>query len=113
MAFAEIIQVDYGFYGIGIMLIFHILKNKKVWMTLSFILLTILFFVLQTKIYLLDANIINYLLTSHFLLLLICTLLGIIPCLLYNGKQGPKMKYFFYFFYPLHIIVLLLLQYFI
>lgn len=32
-----------------------------------------------------------------------------IPMLLYSGKEGKKMKWFFYFFYPAHIVVLYLL----
>ncbi|WP_410797459.1 TraX family protein [Niallia circulans] len=24
----------------------------------------------------------------------------------YNGKRGVRLKYFFYFFYPIHIIIL-------
>ncbi|MFS0647186.1 TraX family protein [Siminovitchia sp. 179-K 8D1 HS] len=26
--------------------------------------------------------------------------------LLFNGKKGPRLKYFFYLFYPIHIIIL-------
>ena len=28
--------------------------------------------------------------------------------LLYNGKQGLKMKYFFYLYYPLHVYALVI-----
>ena len=33
-------------------------------------------------------------------------LLSFIPIALYNGKQGPKMKLFFYLFYPLHLLLI-------
>ena len=35
------------------------------------------------------------------------SLLAILPLILYSGKRGKfKMKYFFYIFYPLHLVVL-------
>ncbi len=32
--------------------------------------------------------------------------LGFIPVYLYNGKRGLRMKYFFYWFYPAHLMLL-------
>lgn len=102
IALSETIHTDYSYYGIIIMLIFHIFKDKKVIMTLSFINMTLIFFIIKFKLYNLNTTVILY---------FICTLLGIIPCLLYNRKQGPKAKYLFYFFYPVHILLLLLVSF--
>ncbi len=33
-------------------------------------------------------------------------LAGTVPIALYNGKRGFKLKYFFYFFYPAHLMLL-------
>ena len=39
-------------------------------------------------------------------------MLGVIFIWLYNGKRGLKMKYFFYAFYPVHLLILWLITYF-
>ncbi len=101
MYLSEFFHTDYSYYGISIMLIFHIFRNKKIFMTFGFIIATTIFFNIEFNLYNLQPIVVK---------LFICTLLGIVPCLLYNGKQGPKAKYLFYFFYPVHLIVLLLLS---
>ncbi len=45
-----------------------------------------------------------------FILGEIPALAGLVPLALYNGKRGLRMKYFFYAFYPGHIILIWLLS---
>lgn len=38
-------------------------------------------------------------------------LLSLIPVLLYNGRKGPSLKFFFYIFYPAHLLLLALISF--
>lgn len=99
---AEFIKSDYGIYGIFLMFVFYILKNKRILMILSSIVLMILFY----GSYMLkfpDLKII-------YLLYMVFSCLSLLFIGFYNNKEGPKAKYLFYIFYPLHLIVLYIIS---
>lgn len=98
---AQFTNVDYGAYGILLIFMFYIFKDKKVLMCLSLIFLTTLKYI---------PDIINNpILYVHYIKCIIFTCMSLLPICLYNGKQGPKAKYLFYIFYPVHLLILYIL----
>lgn len=98
--FAEVLHVDYGYWGVLVIFCFYLFRNNKLLMSIIFLLLVL-------------AKYGNYLVYSGFnyqyIILTISTFFAIIPIILYNSKQGPKIKYFLYVFYPLHLLILALI----
>lgn len=94
---AQVGNFDYGFWGIAIIFLFYLFRNDKTLMILSFIVACILKYSLTIWLY-------GY----HYLYLFLClgTMLPIIFICLYNKKQGKKVKYLLYFFYPVHLFIL-------
>ena len=101
---AELLHTDYGYWGVLAIFCFYLFKDNKLINGLVFLLLVI-------------GKYANDLMTSNFnynyIIMAICTYSAIIPILLYNGKQGKKVKYFLYIFYPLHLLILGLIKMFI
>lgn len=99
VALGEFLQVDYGYWGVLLVFCFYLFKDSKLITSIVFLLLVL-------------AKYCNNLITSSFyapyVLLTISTFAAIFPILLYNGKQGPKTKYFLYIFYPVHLAILAL-----
>ncbi len=98
----KILSVDYGWWGVAIIFVIYLFRDKKILLTISYIVLTIVYY------YLIFGNV---LLKIRNMFYLIYTIVPIIFILLYNGKQGRKIKYFFYAFYPVHMIVLYIINY--
>lgn len=97
---AQISNCDYGFYGVAIILLFYIFRNNKFLMSLSFILCTVIKYLIFT---------IKYGNLTAYSLLCIFTILPITFINLYNKQQGRKIKYFLYIFYPAHLLIIYLL----
>ena len=94
---AELLHTDYGFWGVIIVFMFYFFKENKLAMIISFITLCIIKYGYRLIVY--GFNI-------PTLLLGIFTASSIIFISLYKGKQGKKIKYLLYFFYPIHLLLL-------
>ncbi|MBR1802600.1 MAG: conjugal transfer protein TraX [Clostridia bacterium] len=95
--FAQICKFDYGFFGIMIIFLFYLFKSNKMAMIISFIIACTLKY---------SINILRFGYHFYYILLCIFTVLPIIFICLYNQKQGRKIKYLLYFFYPVHLLIL-------
>lgn len=81
-----LLRTDYSYNGILLILILYFSRKNKFSMAVA------LFFGLFFEIY------------------MPFVLVSIPIILLYNGKKGKNIKYFFYFFYPVHLFVLYLIK---
>lgn len=85
---AEALHTDYGWFGVTLIIAFYCLRNTK---TKG----VVLFALFNTGYSLLTGTI------------KIFAAVAGVPILLYNGKKGkPDWKYFFYAFYPVHLLLL-------
>lgn len=96
---ADVLHTDYGSWGVIMIFLFHVFKNKKGLMSLSYFVLILVKYLPQY---------ITYDFHSTYFVLLVCSLVPLIFINLYHGKKGKDMKYILYSFYPIHLIVLYL-----
>ena len=118
----ELIKVDYGAFGILLIFNFYFFEaefeklcnfqsvklfNKNI--LCKKYLMSITTIILCFAKYL--QNIIKTpMLKTHYLKCGLFTSLSLIFILAYNQKQGAKLKYLFYIFYPLHLLILYLIH---
>lgn len=95
----KIFKVDYGWYGVLLIFILYLFKNTKLALTICYIGIVLLHY------YLREILNINHMYSILF------TIFPIIIILLYNGKEGKKLKYFYYWFYPVHLAIFSLIGY--
>ena len=89
-AIAELIHCDYGMQGILYIATFYVCRKHRIYQVLLFLLAYMAATGNQPPL---------------------CILLSCLLMLLYNGKRGKlKEKYFFYIFYPAHILILYFIQ---
>lgn len=91
MTVAWICKVDYGFYGIWLILVFYRLRGMK-----------------RELLYVLAGSCVAS--TAIFSPIQIFSVLSLPFIGKYTGERGRSWKYFFYCFYPLHLIVLIIIR---
>ena len=99
------LDVDYGIWGISTIIIFFIFKKNKVLLSISYLIANFIYYYSLVKERLFTPII------NKFSIDYIILIIPLILVLLYNGKQGRKIKYILYVFYPLHLIVLYCLHF--
>lgn len=87
---AWLTRCDYGATGVAFIVLLHLLRQRRLYQGLAVV---VAFFTRKTKM---------------------CATLAIVPMAMYNGRRGfikgPVGKYLLYAFYPLHILLLVLLR---
>lgn len=79
--------VDYGLVGVAIPVVVYFSRSKSERLCLLFLLLCSLVFIYD--------------------IIQIFTLLSVLLLFFYNGKRGSRnLKYFFYIYYPLHLLII-------
>lgn len=101
IAFIYYFNPDYGFYGLATILVMYYLKDE--WLVVGWIALNFFLYLFSTNGVTLFTGSIESLRYSS---VQVWSIMSIFIIMLYNHKKGPKMKYFFYLFYPIHLIVL-------
>lgn len=84
-ALSTVCGTDYGYFGVLMVFVFYVLRDFSHWIRSA---------AASAYILILRMDIEVYAALSFFLLLL------------YNGKRGKGLKWFFYVFYPAHLLIL-------
>ncbi|MEN8076070.1 TraX family protein [Clostridioides difficile] len=88
-------------FGLGMILIFYFLRNKKVAMPIVYIIFSLVWLVGM-----IGPNFIDSAFMADYQWMMV---FAIIPILMYNGKRGISnkfVKWMFYWFYPIHLIII-------
>lgn len=83
-----LLPMDYGIYGVALVILSYYFQNKKFLLSYGIISTAIIYYLVENN-------------TIQLYMLLVLPFLW-----LYNGKKGKNLKYFFYAFYPLHMLLL-------
>lgn len=100
--FAKLLHTDYDLYGVMMILFFYVFRNEKVKIVWSQILIYILLYAIPYWTYLMKVGYPISLESFNQGL----SLLSLLLLFMYNGKKGRGIQYFFYVFYPLHLLII-------
>lgn len=99
----QLLNVDYGWFGILTVLVMYLLRDRKMFLPLVYGILIFSYY------YSIAGN--EYILETKNVLSMIFIWSSTFIINKYNGKKGRSLKYFFYFFYPIHMLGLYLLYF--
>lgn len=97
---------DYGIYGIVVILLFKAFRNDFKKLVIALIGANTIY-ILSIALYMIDMSIP----LNSTMFLQGASLLALIFIYKYNGKQNRKLKWFFYWFYPIHLLILSVIKY--
>lgn len=80
---AWFLKTDYDAFGVCVIVLFYLFRNRPVLRDIGTMLTLVICSILE-----------------------ITGIIALIPIHLYNGKRGSSIKYFFYLFYPVHLLLL-------
>jgi hypothetical protein len=98
---AELLGLNYGGYGVLLIIIFSFFKDK--WKILLLFVIANFIFVEYPIAYIIPFQ------TQFRSSMQWLSMIALIPIFLYNGKLGKFNKYFFYIYYPLHLGIILII----
>ena len=97
--FSQKFKLDYGTYGILLIMNFNIFRDYKFKILMNFLVLNVFNTIFPKVFDLVD--------TQFF------SLISLVFIFMYNGEKGRSMKYFFYLFYPIHFFIFEVIKFFL
>jgi len=94
----SIIGGDYSISTILMLVAFYLFRDNKI--------------LIGVALFIVNGTIVGNLASDNLLFVLpVLSTFAIIPIALYKGNKGKDIKYFFYIFYPLHLLIIFALSY--
>lgn len=104
--FVKQVHTDYDFYGVLMIIIFRVFKDKGLTKLFGALVLLNFIYIMPMLKYLAYPNGFRIFMQSS-------SLMALVFIAFYNGKRGKKLKYAFYAFYPVHLTILYLIKEFV